>query len=190
MGENIINREIAPNRHSAGEIGQIAVACQHIALDYVEAMGIILVSRSINLPANCRWERGVVGVTASNIADTFKVVHTELWVDVCQSADVSIVTIVADDKQERFVFFCKNVYAVDNFLFHTKVRLFSQSSGSTIYSNLDYSVFLVFEYTVSFFNLAQRKTMGDEWGSVNLSLFDKSEHFFAVASVHSTRLEC
>jgi hypothetical protein len=101
-----------------------------------------------------------------------------------------IPTIEATDKQERFVFFCKNVYAVDNFLFHTKVRLFSQSSGSTIYSNLDYSVFLVFEYTVSFFNLAQRKTMGDEWGSVNLSLFDKSEHFFAVASVHSTRLEC
>ena len=51
------------------------------------------------------------------------------------------------------------------------------------------SVFLVFEDSVRFFYSAEWETMGDEWGSVNLSLLYKMKHFFAVASVYTAGLE-
>lgn len=51
------------------------------------------------------------------------------------------------------------------------------------------SVFLVFEDFVRFFYSAEWETMGDEWGSVYLSLLYKMKHFFAVASIYTAGLE-
>ena len=52
MMKDVLKREIAAYVYLAGEIGKIAVASQHVALDDVEAPFITLVSRRIYVPTN------------------------------------------------------------------------------------------------------------------------------------------
>ena len=58
-----------------------------------------------------------------------------------------------------------------------------------VYGYLDYSVLLVLEYAVSLLYSAEWEAVGDERRGVYLALLDKTEHLFAVATVHATRLE-
>ena len=52
-----------------------------------------------------------------------------------------------------------------------------------------HALFLVFEYPVCLFYLAEREAMSDKRRSVNLALLDEMEYLFAVASVYATGLE-
>ena len=54
---------------------------------------------------------------------------------------------------------------------------------------LHHLVFLVFEDSVGFLNLVERKTVCDERCGVNLSLLYKAKHFFAVAPVYASSLK-
>ena len=50
-------------------------------------------------------------------------------------------------------------------------------------------LFLVFEYPVRLFYLAEGEAMSDKRRGVNLALLDETEYLFAVASVYATGLE-
>lgn len=52
-----------------------------------------------------------------------------------------------------------------------------------------HALFLVFEYPVCLFYLAEREAMSDKRRGVNLALLDEMEYLFAVASVYATGLE-
>ena len=52
-----------------------------------------------------------------------------------------------------------------------------------------HALFLVFEYPVRLFYLAEGEAMSDKRRGVNLALLDETEYLFAVASVYAPGLE-
>ena len=52
-----------------------------------------------------------------------------------------------------------------------------------------HSVLLVFEEAVGLVNAGEREGVGDQWGCVDLSLFDQGEDLRAVAAIHTSGLE-
>ena len=53
------------------------------------------------------------------------------------------------------------------------------------YRHLYHPIQLILKDAIGFLNLAQWKTMRDEWGGVNLSLLNKAKDFLAIATIHT-----
>lgn len=61
---------------------------------------------------------------------------------------------------------------------------------SIFYCHFDYSVRFSFKQSVCFVYSFERESVGNEWCGVYFSFFYEPEDFRAVASVHSSCLEC
>ena len=117
MAEDVFKREVAMHRDLACQVGEIAIASQHIVLHDVEAALVFVVLRCPHLPFYLR--RQLSGASADGVGMTAKVVEALAVVNLREFLNISLVAFVVDNKQKRFSAAAKFVQSVYYIFVHT-----------------------------------------------------------------------
>ena len=117
MAEDVLKREVAMHRNLACQIGEIAIASQHIVLRDVEATLVFVVLRCLHLPFYLR--RQLSGASADGVGMTAKVVEALAGIYLREFLYIRLVAFVVDNKQKGFSAAAQLVQPVYYIFVHT-----------------------------------------------------------------------
>ena len=117
MAEDVFKREVAMHRDLACQIGEIAIACQHIVLHDIEATLVFVVLRCPHLPFYLR--RQLSGASADGVCMAAEVVEALAGIYLREFLYIRLVALIVDNKQKGFSAAAQLIQSVYYIFVHT-----------------------------------------------------------------------